>query len=207
MRYFPYGETEMNYLKKADPRLGKVITRIGKIDRPIEPDPFRALVSSIVGQQVSGKAAATVWGRLQERCGSITPESLGTMSLDDIQSCGMSRRKAEYIKGVADAALDGTVDFTLLNELPDEEVSAKLTTLRGVGLWTAEMVLIFSLAWPNVLSWADLGIRRGIQLLYQLEELSKKEFEAYRERYSPYGSIASLYLWEIAGNPDYVREL
>ena len=206
MRYFPYGETEMNYLKKADPRLGKVITRIGKIDRPIEPDPFRALVSSIVGQQVSGKAAATVWGRLQERCGSITPESLGTMSLDDIQSCGMSRRKAEYIKGVADAALDGTVDFTLLNELPDEEVSAKLTTLRCRALDCGNGLDLFS----SAAQCPQLGRSRnpqGIQLLYQLEELSKKEFEAYRERYSPYGSIASLYLWEIAGNPDYVREL
>lgn len=207
MRYFAYGKAEIDHLSKADPRLGSVIARVGRINRGIEPDPFKALISSIISQQISGKAAAAVWQRLQERSGSISPQTLQNIPIEDLQACGMSRRKAEYIKGVTEAALEKTIDFSRLHELSDKEVAAKLTTLRGVGLWTAEMVLIFSLERPNILSWADLGIRKGIQRLHQLEALSKEDFEVYRARYSPYCSTASLYLWEIAGNPELIEEL
>ena len=195
MPIFDYGQTEIDYLKRKDKKLGAVIDRIGLIQREIMPDPFTTLISSVVSQQISKKAAETVWNRLSLLIGNITPESIARMSLSDIKACGMSERKASYIKGIADAALSGTVDFKKLHTLSDEEIIAKLSSLHGVGVWTAEMLLIFSLNRPDVLSYKDLAICRGMMNLYGLKELPKEKFQTYRKRYSPYGSIASLYLW------------
>ncbi len=198
MEIFKYGEKEIEYLKKKDKKLGAAIDKIGMIEREITPDPFTALVSSIVGQQISSKAADTVWNRLCQLLGSITPETIAGADLPQIQSCGMSNRKAEYIKGIADAALSGEVDFAMLHTLTDEEIITKLSSLHGVGAWTAEMLLIFSLSRPDVVSFKDLAIRRGMMNLYGLKELPKEKFERYRKRYSPYGSVASLYLWALS---------
>ena len=198
MGIFEYGQKEIEYLKNRDKKLGAAIERIGIIKRGIIPDPFTALVSSVVGQQISSKAADTVWGRLEKLLGDITPESIGKAELSAIQSCGMSVRKASYIKGIGEAALSGKVDFKMLHTLTDEEIIEKLSSLHGVGVWTAEMLLIFSLCRPDVVSYRDLAIRRGMMKLYGLKELTKDRFERYRKRYSPYGSVASLYLWEIS---------
>lgn len=198
MNYFNYGEKEIDYLKKRDKVLGKAIDRIGMIKREIILDPFQGLISSIVSQQISTKAAITVSERLLELVGGINPESIANAELEMIQKCGMSNRKALYIKGVGEAAVSKTVDFHRLHLLSDEEVIKSLTSLYGVGVWTAEMIMIFSLQRPDILSFKDLGIRRGIMNLYGLEELTNKDFEIYKERYSPYGSVASLYLWEIS---------
>jgi methylated-DNA-[protein]-cysteine S-methyltransferase/DNA-3-methyladenine glycosylase II len=198
MGIFEYGQKEIEYLKNRDKKLGAAIERIGIIKRGIIPDPFTALVSSVVGQQISSKAADTVWDRLEKLLGDITPESIGKAELYAIQSCGMSIRKASYIKGIGEAALSGTVNFDTLHTLSDEEIINKLSSLHGVGVWTAEMLLIFSLCRPDVVSYRDLAIRRGMMKLYGLKELTKDRFERYRKRYSPYGSVASLYLWEIS---------
>lgn len=198
MHIFEYGQKEIDYLKSKDKKLGVVIDRVGMIRRSITPDPFTALVSSIVSQQISGRAADTVWGRLKELLGSITPESIAQADLSAIQGCGMSMRKAEYIKGVAAAALSREVDFGALHTMTDEEIIKKLSSLRGVGVWTAEMLLIFSLCRPDVVSYKDLGICRGMMRLYGLKELPKEKFERYRKRYSPYGSVASFYLWALS---------
>ncbi|KUO75503.1 MAG: DNA-3-methyladenine glycosidase [Clostridia bacterium BRH_c25] len=198
MQIFEYGQKETDYLKSKDKKLGAAIERIGTIKRSITPDPFTALVSSVVGQQISSKAADTVWNRLNELLGSITPESIARAELSGIQSCGMSVRKAEYIKGISAAAISGEVDFGMLHTLTDEEIIKKLTSLHGVGVWTAEMLLIFSLCRPNVVSYKDLAICRGMMNLYGHKELSKEKFERYRKRYSPYGSVASLYLWALS---------
>jgi len=213
MPFFEYGQTEIDYLKGKDKKLGAAIDRIGIIQREISPDPFTALVSSVVSQQISNKAAETVWKRLckllgdlpqQNNCpggispGSITSESIAQVALPEIKACGMSERKAGYIKGIADAALSGVVDFKKLHTLPDEEIIAKLSSLHGVGVWTAEMLLIFSLNRPDVLSFKDLAICRGMMNLYGHKELPKEKFEKYRKRYSPYGSVASLYLWALS---------
>lgn len=199
MPFFEYGQKEMAYLKRKDKKLGAAIDEIGLIRRQIIPDPFIALVSSVVSQQISNKAAETVWNRLKTLLGSITPQSIAGTDLSEIQSCGMSKRKAGYIKGIADAAISGVVDFNKLHTLSDEEIIKKLSALHGVGVWTAEMLLIFSLCRPNVLSYNDLAICRGIMNLYGLKELSRERFERYRKRYSPYGSVASLYLWALSG--------
>jgi DNA-3-methyladenine glycosylase II len=198
MHTFQYGNTEVDYLKRKDKKLAIAIEQIGKIKREITPDPFIALISSVVSQQISKKAAETVWDRLNTLLGTINPESIVQTNLAEIRGCGMSEKKAGYIKGIAEAAQSGRVDFKMLNTLPDEEIIKKLSSLYGVGVWTAEMLLIFSLNRLDVLSYNDLAIRRGMMNLYGLKELTKEKFERYRKRYSPYGSVASLYLWELS---------
>ena len=195
MPILDYGQKEIEFLKRKDKKLGAAIDRIGIIQREVTPDPFTALASSVVSQQISKKAAQTVWNRLCLLLGDITPESIAQVGLHEIKACGMSERKAGYIKGIADAALSGVVDFKQLHTLSDEEVITQLSSLHGVGVWTAEMLLIFSLNRPDVLSFKDLAICRGMMNLYGLKELPKEKFERYRKRYSPYGSVASLYLW------------
>lgn len=198
MQIFKYGQNEIDYLKRKDKKLGEAIDSIGIIEREITPDPFKALISSIVGQQISSKAAATVWKKLNDLLGCITTESIDQADIAKIQACGMSHRKAEYIKGISKAAITGEIDFNLLHTQKDEEIINKLSALNGVGVWTAEMLLIFSLNRPDILSYKDLAIRRGMMKLYGLKELPKEKFERYRKRYSPYGSVASLYLWAIS---------
>lgn len=198
MAFFEYGETEIEYLKSRDRKLGEAIDKIGMVRREIIPDPFCALIYSIVGQQVSGKAADTVFNRLSDKAGGITPECIDNLELTEIQNCGMSLRKAGYIKGIAEASLAGVVDFANLSSKTDKEIIEILTKLRGVGVWTAEMLLIFSLGRPDVLSFNDFGIRKGIMKLYGLTDITKDIFLKYRNIYSPYCTTASIYLWEIA---------
>jgi len=196
-QYFEYGEVELAYLRKKDKKLGVAIDRMGMIKRTVNPDPFSALVESVVGQQISNKAAATVCGRLDALCG-MDANRLHALSLEEIQACGMSMRKAEYIKNIADAAVSKLIDFNALSQKSDESIIASLTAIKGIGVWTAEMLLIFSLMRPNVVSYGDLAIRRGMMTLYGLKELPKEKFARYAKRYAPYGSVASLYLWEMS---------
>ena len=196
MTYFEYGEKEINHLRRKDKRLGAAIDKIGLIKRKINPDPFSALIESIVAQQISAKAAATVTGRLAALCG-MDQSCLHALTVEEIQACGMSKRKAGYIKGIAQAAVDGIIDFGGLGSKTDDEIIQILTALNGVGLWTVEMLLIFSLARPNVVSYSDLAIRRGMMHLYGHKDMPRDRFARYAARYAPYGSVASLYLWKI----------
>jgi len=200
MPIFPYGQGEIDYLKSRDKKLGAVIDKIGRIEREITPDVFSALVKSIISQQISAKAAQTVFEKMRGLMnGVLTPEGIMQAGTGAVKECGLSNRKAGYIMGIAEAALSGSVDFGTLHALTDEEIISKLTVLKGVGVWTAEMLLIFSLCRPNVVSYGDLAIRRGMMNLYGLRELTKDKFDKYRKRYSPYGSVASLYLWALSG--------
>lgn len=143
MQIFEYGQKEMDYLKSKDKKLGAAIDRIGMIKRRIIPDPFTAIISSVVGQQISSKAADTVWNRLINLLGDVTPENIAQAELSEIQGCGMSVRKAEYIRGIAESAISGEVEFNKLHTLTDQEIIKKLSSLHGVGVWTAEMLLLF----------------------------------------------------------------
>lgn len=201
MGVFEYGQAEMDHLRRQDRKLGRVIDSLGMLRAETNPDLFAALVSSVIGQQISGKAAATVWERVVARFGEVTPSKLDRASLEDVQSCGMSFRKAGYVKGIAAACEQGGLDLEGLKHLPDREVVKALITLKGVGPWTAEMMLIFSLGRKDVVSWGDLAIRRGMMSLYGLDVLTREDFETIRRRYSPYGSVASLYIWEVAHMP------
>ena len=198
MHYFEYGEKEIEHLKENDLILGRAIEEIGIIRRPIEPNIFISLISSMIGQQISNQAASTVKIRFQNLVGEITPENIMKVSTTEIQQCGTTMRKAEYIKGIAESAVQKVIDFENLKKLSDAEVIKELTQLKGVGEWTAEMLLIHSLNRPNVISYNDLAIRRGMKRLYKIEDLPKKIFNQYKEKYHPYSTTASLYLWEIS---------
>ena len=198
MQLFKYGNAEIDHLKSRDKKLGGAIDRIGMIERQVIPDLFKALVHSVVAQQISSKAAATVWGRLCGNLPDITPDEVASADAADIQQCGLSMRKARYIKGIGEAAVSGDLDLAGLREMPDARVIERLSSLPGIGVWTAEMLLIFSLCRPDVVSWGDLAIRRGMMNLYGLKDLSKKQFDRFRKRYSPCGSVASLYLWALS---------
>ncbi|QKS46586.1 DNA-3-methyladenine glycosylase 2 family protein [Paenibacillus cellulosilyticus] len=200
IKIYAYGQQEINYLKQADPELGRVIDQVGMLKREVNPDLFTALVHAIVGQLISVKAAQTVWNRMLEKFGAITPDNLAMHSPDDIQSCGMSMKKAVCIHTIAQSINSGEWDIEALRDLPDDEVIRQLSALNGIGRWTAEMLLIHSMERPDVVSWGDIAIRRGIMRLYNLTDLSKNEFEQYRLRYSPYGTVASIYLWAISSD-------
>ena len=198
MPYFAYDDKAVSHLTRRDKKLGAAIAEIGPLHREVTPDLFEALVSSVIAQQISSKAAATVAARLAEKAAPPTPASLEAMSQETIQQCGMSLRKALYIKGIAHSVCQGELNLAELAEMPDQEVVKCLSALNGIGVWTAEMLLIFALQRPDVLSWGDLGIKRGMMRLYHKKDISREFFERLRKRYSPYGSVASLYLWALA---------
>lgn len=195
-QYFTYGARETEALSKKDKKLAVAIERIGIISRPILPDLFTALVNSIAGQQISSKALETVWGRLSALF--ETADDLAALTPEQIQSCGMSMRKATYISDAARQVSSGALDLRALQNLPDSEVVETLCALRGVGKWTAEMLMIFSMQRGDILSPGDLAIVRGLRMLYGHRAITAELFSKYKKRYSPYGSVASLYLWEIA---------
>lgn len=196
--YFEYSEKETEYLKSRDSVLGVAINEIGHIYRPILPDVFTALINSIVGQQISTKAQKTIWERLCNKFAPVNPENIAGISAEELQTCGISMRKVNYIKNIAEAVINNELDLNAFVSMTDEEVCAVLTKLKGVGVWTAEMLMIFSMQRMNILSWNDLAIQRGLRMLYRHRKITPKLFAKYKRLYSPYSTVASLYLWEIA---------
>ncbi|HJC23966.1 MAG TPA: DNA-3-methyladenine glycosylase 2 family protein [Candidatus Eisenbergiella merdavium] len=197
--YFQYGDKETEYLKKKDQVLGEVIEKIGHIEREVDSDLFSSVIHHIIGQQISTKAQATVWRRMQERLGEVTAESILAAEIPELQSFGMTFRKAEYIKDFAEKVQSGAFDLEGISRLPDNEAIKALASLKGIGVWTAEMILLFCLQRPDVFSFDDLAIRRGLRMVYHHRNIDRKLFEKYRRRFSPYCSVASLYLWAVAG--------
>jgi DNA-3-methyladenine glycosylase II len=198
MRTFHYTTVETDALGRQDPLLGEAIARIGRIDREVNPDRFCALVESIVSQQISARAAETVLGRITAAYGGLDAVKLSSAGIEDIQRHGMSLRKAGYIRNLSEQVVSGRLDLAALSGRTDGEIVATLAALPGIGIWTAEMFLIFSMERPDVISWGDLAIRRGMMRLYGMEKLTKADFETFRKRYSPFGSVASLYLWALS---------
>lgn len=196
--YFKYGEKEISYLKNKDKKLAEVIEKVGLIERETEPEIFSALVHHIVGQQISTKAQATIWERIKNSFGSVTPERVLNASVDEIRSFGISLRKVEYIKDFAEKVHTGEFDIEAAEKMEDDELIKYLTTLKGVGVWTAEMILLFCLQRPNVFSFDDLAIQRGLRMVYHHRKIDRKLFEKYMRRFSPYCSVASLYLWAVS---------
>ena len=163
-----------------------------------EGDLFAAVVHHIIGQQISSAAQATVWARLQETLGAITPASVNAATLEQLQSCGTTFKKAGYIKGFAEKVESGEFDLDAVAHMSDAEAIAALSSLSGIGEWTAEMLLLFCLGRPDILSFGDLAIHRGMRMVYHHRKVTRQMFEKYRRRYSPYGSVASLYLWAVS---------
>jgi len=196
---FVYGEKEIAHLKSRDKLLGDAIDQIGRIEREVHADLFAALVNSVVGQQISTKAQQTIWGRMRAGLGEVTPDAILACPEAVLQGYGITFKKAAYIRGIAGSVLDGTLDIGVLHAKSDQEVCETLVRLPGIGVWTAEMLMLFSMGRPDILSYGDLAILRGMRMLYHHRKISLPLFEKYRRRYAPYGSVASLYLWAIAG--------
>lgn len=197
--YFSYTDEEIEYLKKRDKKLAAAIEIIGPIRREAEPEIFPALVHHIVGQQISGTAQRAVWARVREGLGEVTPENILARGAAGVMSFGLSARKADYIFDLARRAASGEFDAEALRGMNDADAAEYLCRLRGIGLWTAEMLLTFTLQRRDVLSFGDFGIRRGLRMLYRHKEVDRERFERYRRRYSPCGTLAAMYIWEIAG--------
>lgn len=194
-----YDASTTEYLMAKDTKLAEAIKAVGNIRRPMDGDVFTSVVKSIVGQQISAAGLKTVLGRLTAKTGDpITPEAINALSIDDLQSCGMTFHKAEYIKAFADKITSGEFDISALEAMDDEEVIEALSSLKGIGRWTAEMILIFSMNRMDVLAFDDVGIHRGMRMVYHHRKVTKEMFEKYRRRFSPYGTVASLYFWAIS---------
>ena len=196
---FQYGEKEIAYLKQKDKRLAEVIDRIGMVEREVDTDLFSSVVHHIVGQQISTKAQATIWQRMREALGAVNADTVLAAGPDRLQSFGISHRKAGYITDFAVKVQNGVFDLEGIWEKPDDEVIAELSSLKGVGVWTAEMILLFCMQRPDVFSYGDLAVLRGMRMVYHHRKIDRRLFEKYRRRFSPYCSVASLYFWEVSG--------
>lgn len=196
--YFQYGEKEIEYLKKKDKALGTAIAEIGYVEREIIPDMFMALVNSIIGQQISTKAQETVWNRFQMMFEPVTSEHISSVAVEELQKCGISMRKATYISDIATNIENGNLSLEQMASMSDDEVAKRLSQIKGIGVWTAEMLMIFSMQRMDILSWNDMAIIRGLRMLYNHKEITPALFEKYKKRYSPYATVASLYLWQIS---------
>ena len=193
--YFQYGEAETAYLSAKDERMAAVIAQAGHIEREVDTDLFSAVVHHIVGQQISTKAQATIWKRMRDEFGVVDAAAVLGAGVEKLQSFGMTFRKAEYITDFARKIESGEFDLEGIWQKPDDEAIRELSSLKGVGVWTAEMILLFCMQRPDVFSYDDLAIQRGLRMVYHHRRIDRKLFEKYRRRFSPYCSVASLYLW------------
>ena len=187
----------IQHLKQSDPVLSGIIDRVGDYGIEFRDPDFETLVKSIVYQQLSGRVANVIFGRLVKAAGGkLTPENVLKLRPGRMRALGLSGQKTAYIRDLARHTRDGRVDFEELLDLPDEAVIERLTEVKGVGVWTAHMFLIFALRRVDVLPWGDLGIRAAIRKAYGLAELPQPaEMEALAARWRPYCTVASWYLW------------
>ncbi len=197
--YFEYGETEISYLRQKDKRLCEVIDRVGHVERTVDTDLFSSVVHHIIGQQISTKAQATIWQRMQDALGEVNAETIISAGVPRLQGLGMTFRKAEYITDFAEKVHTGAFDLDAVEHMSDEDAIRELCSLNGIGVWTAEMILLFCMQRPDIFSFDDLAIQRGLRMVYCHRSIDRRLFEKYRRRFRPYCSVASLYLWAVAG--------
>jgi DNA-3-methyladenine glycosylase II len=195
------------HIAKADPVLGAFIAEYGPIRRaaPDFAEPYHALLSAVAHQQLHARAAQAIFGRLKLACGAVVPDPHVLLALSDetLRACGFSANKAAAIRDVAAKAADGTIPSRARAlRLADDELIERLTSIRGVGRWTVEMLLIFTLRRPDVLPVDDFGVREGYKKLHGLESQPKpKALAQIGEVFAPYRSTAALYLWRAADAP------
>ncbi len=191
------------HLRSADPVLAEIIGRVGPFKMSYREPAFPSLARSIVFQQLNGKAALTIWNRLEEKTGApVSAEAVLKLRMPTLRKIGLSRQKAGYLRDLARRAAAGEIDFRKLPSLPDEEVIALLTQVKGVGVWTAHMFLMFALQRPNVLPTGDYGIRAAMQRAYRLRKMPEaKRMHKIAKTWHPYCSIACWYLWRSLDQP------
>jgi DNA-3-methyladenine glycosylase II len=187
----------MQHLQKADAIMAKIIKQVGPCQFTMREPTFETLARSITFQQLSGKAAGTIFTRLKKTVGRrFTASAFLKLTPEELRACGLSRQKMASLTDLAERVAQKEIDFRNLHFLEDEEVILQLSKVRGVGVWTAQMFLIFALQRPNVLPVSDLGVRNAVQKAYKLKELpSALELAKLAEKWHPYCSIASWYLW------------
>ncbi|HEU5121958.1 MAG TPA: DNA-3-methyladenine glycosylase [Candidatus Saccharimonadales bacterium] len=194
----------IRHLKDNDPVLAQMITTYPEPQFTPHTDYYYELVTSIIGQQLSVKAAAAITKRFAGLFdGFPTPQQILQKDIEELQSAGLSRPKATYVRDLAMHIIEGTVQFDNLDQLSNKEIITELTKVKGIGEWTVHMFLIFCMGRQDILPTGDLGIRNGIQRLYSLSSLpSAQEVEEIADRYSwhPYESIASWYIWQSLNN-------
>lgn len=185
-------------LSISDPKLKKLISLVGNLELNSNRDYFASLVTSIMGQQLSAKAASTIRNRVEILCkGELTPEMIMLIPQDDLRAAGLSRAKIQYIKDLAKNVYAKEIDFNEICDMENDEIISILTGVKGIGKWTAEMFLIFALNRINVMSYADAGLQRAAKWLYDLPEIPKHNYlQQVESSWTPFKSIASLYLWE-----------
>jgi DNA-3-methyladenine glycosylase II len=201
-------ERGTRHLRRKDPVMRDLIKRVGKLDlearrRGRPADAYGALLRSIVGQQLSTKAARSIYTRVAALYGDRTPDPEELLATDpeELRGAGLSRAKVAYMRSLAEHVLSGRLELDRLDELPDEDVSAELTAVKGIGQWSADMFLIFHLNRPDVLPVGDLGVRNAARAVYDLKEMpTAAELEELGEPWRPHRSLAALYLWRSLDN-------
>lgn len=187
----------IEHLKTCDPVLSDIIKRIGPLRMHHRPPTFETLVRSIAFQQLNGKAAATIFQRLVDACGgAITPEALEKLTDADLRKVGMSRQKSSYLRDLAHKTNTGELDFSKLPHMSDEDVIEHLTRVKGIGVWSAQMFLMFALKRPNVMPTVDFGINMALRKHYRMRKMPKpKRILEISRKWRPYCSLACYYLW------------
>ena len=191
-----FWEQGKNYLIKKDQKLGNLIKSYPKDFLFSKSDPFLTLARSIVGQQISVKAAQSVWDRLESKLGKINPKIIKSKNRNTLKSIGLSRQKVEYLKNLAEAFLNKRIKVNQWNKLSDEEIIQDLIQIKGIGRWTAEMFLIFNLCRSDIFPLDDIGMIKGICKIYKIKYPPKREkIIKIGQKWKPYRSVATWYLW------------
>jgi DNA-3-methyladenine glycosylase II len=187
----------VNHLKKSDPVMRAIIERVGPCRMEFSPAEFCSLAEAIVYQQLNGKAAVTIFKRFATLAGEpITPEGILKLTDAQLRSVGLSKQKSAYLKDLAAKTASGALNFSGLPQLSDEEVIKHLTQIKGIGVWTAHMFLMFSLRRPNVLPTGDYGVQVAVKKHYKKRKLPKpKDMEKIARAWEPYRSVACWYMW------------
>ena len=189
-----YWDTAKKELSRRDDVLHEIINEFDDLELASRGDLFYTLIRSVIGQQISVKAASTVWSRFCERIGDIEPENILSADIEELRSCGLSQRKAEYVIGISESWSD--YDSLEWKEMSDEEIIQELIKLRGVGKWTAEMILIFTMLRPDVFPIGDIGMIRGIEKSYNSgERMSREELYAISDNWKPWRTVACCFMW------------
>lgn len=195
---FEYGKEELDFLSSRDYLLKKRIEEIGFIERKVIEDFYIALINSIISQQISTKSFNTIWNKFLNLFEVIDPKVLVNADIKLLSATGIGIRKSKWIIEISRRIVNKEIDINKLSLLDDEKLIEELIKLPGIGKYTAEMVLIFSLRRKNIFSFHDLGIRKGLMKLHSLDNIDDNILKKYKELYSPFATIASFYLWEIA---------
>ncbi len=195
----------VRHLRRNCPVMREVITQVGPCTMTLQRPRFQMLARSILFQQISGHAARAILGRILERMPKrrLSAAGLAALSEEEFRACGVSRQKAGYLRSLAQLSLSGEVRLQRIEHWPDERIIEELIQVKGVGVWTAQMFLMFSMGRPDVLPWDDLGVRQAMRRLYELEDLPKREeAERLAAPWRPYATVASWYCWRSLEIPD-----